>query len=331
MNIEFHYYTLFYLARNAGFDESEAQVIAISSQLVDECLMPWAVGQRGESAATEVTQNYSFWDEDVCRDIYRPFHFIPGERDTAARRRLDGKPGRWPVSADSPLAREILIAALKTGSPFRIGIALHAYADTWAHQDFSADQEEANSLGRLGLPPVGHLQALGTPDDPRLSWSDPRLKAEHGAVDNSKRCAAAALRIFRFLRTYRRAGFKDDSLIVGHLIELWKGGGVRDASARASDYIVDLDVPPYIPESWALEAGGIPSGMLGGAVPRFPTGYEGSSWISRAAVKAESTLGVVRGSIEGSRYTGSPFARWNEAAREHREFCLKLFFLRGIA
>lgn len=331
MNIEFHYYALFYLARNAGFDAPEALTIAISSQLVDECLSPWEIGPGGESGRTEVTQNYLFWNEDVGRNVYRPFHFIPGEREKAALRRIDGKPGRWTVTADSPLAKEILIAALKTGSLFRIGIALHAYADTWAHQNFSSEQEEQNSLGRLGLPPIGHLQALGSPDDPRRSWLDPRLKEAYCSVNNTERCAAAAGKIYRFLKTYRRAGFMDEDLVVGKLVELWRKGSSWDMSARASDYIVDLDVPPYIPEFWVREAGGIPSGTFGRGSAPTPTGYDRSSWLSRTAVKAESTLGASRGSIEERRYFNSLFARWNEAAREHRRFCLELFSQRGIA
>ncbi|MCX7027594.1 MAG: hypothetical protein NT061_08955 [Spirochaetes bacterium] len=235
------------------------------------------------------------------------------------------------MTADSPLAREILIAALRTGSLFRMGIALHAYADTWAHQDFSADQEEQNSLGRGGLPPVGHLQALGNPDDPRGSWVDPRLKDAFCAVDNAVRCAAAAIRIYRFLRTFRHAGFADESLIVGKLLELWKDRRSRDPLARASDYIVDLEVPPYIPESWAFKAGASPARILGKGRPYPLAGYDGSTWLAQAAAKAESTFGADRGSIESERYSGSLFAQWNEAARNHRGLCLTLFSQRGIA
>ncbi len=36
MNIEFHYYITKYLALSAGFEEDEAEIIAYSSQFVDD-------------------------------------------------------------------------------------------------------------------------------------------------------------------------------------------------------------------------------------------------------------------------------------------------------
>ena len=331
MNIEFHYYTLYYLARNAGFSEDDSLTIAISSQLVDECQTPWEILSEKGSKPTEVTQNYLFWNEGVAKEIYRPFHFLPGERDLAALRRKDGKPGLWPVTQDSPLARDILIAALKSRSLFRMGIALHAYADTWAHQNFSADEESANSLGRGGLPPVGHLQALGNPDDLRGSWTDPRLKDEFGAVANIERCTSAVRKIYRFLKTYQHSDFIDEDLVLGKLLELWKGKKTRDQAAWASDYIIDLDVPPYLPESWPLEAGGRFSGMLGRLTTNPGSGYDQSTWLTRTVAKAESAFGAPRGSIEGEKYSGSQFARWNLVAQDHRRLCLALFSQRGIA
>lgn len=47
MNIEFHYYALRYLCKNAGFPGEDASTIAISSQLVDECTAPWEVSGKG--------------------------------------------------------------------------------------------------------------------------------------------------------------------------------------------------------------------------------------------------------------------------------------------
>ncbi|MDP2792214.1 MAG: hypothetical protein Q8O15_10720, partial [Rectinemataceae bacterium] len=75
MNIEFHYYALQYISRCAGFSQVDASTIAISSQLVDECMAPWEVfppprqgaAAKGEADFesyrlfhTQVTQNYVF-------------------------------------------------------------------------------------------------------------------------------------------------------------------------------------------------------------------------------------------------------------------------------
>ncbi|MCE1196066.1 hypothetical protein LWX53_06160 [bacterium] len=333
MNIEFHYYALRYLARCAGFPESESAEIAISSQLVDECLAPWEIaGARGGAAThTEVTQNYLFWDEGVAAGIYRPFHFIPGVRDAASARRADGAASPGAVTPDSPLAREVLIAALRTKNLARIGIALHAYADSWAHQGFSADIEPQNALDPASpLPAVGHLQAFGAPDDPRRRWVDPRLAEGEREVDNAGRFAGAAGMIYRFLCAFRRKGFSDEAFVVERLAELWRRPAPPgDSAARASDYIIDLDLPPYEPEAWAREAGGTIAGLSARGPDPFAAGYNRLAWLKGAAMKASAAAGAARGWIPAERYRGSRFERWNEAAREHRAFCLSLFKERG--
>jgi hypothetical protein len=339
MNIEFHYYALYYLCRNAGFSEADSSKIAISSQMVDENLAAWEIKDGNWTALSIVTQNYQFWDETTARNIYRPFHFLPGEKPEADSRRMDGRAGRHPVTADSPLAREILIAALRSGNPYRIGIALHAYADTWAHQNFSADQEPQNALDpRSVLPPVGHLQALKRPDDPRLIWLDPRLKKEQSEVRNARRFTQAASMIYRFLTTSRKKGFEDEVFVVGRLKELWEEGGgqssgmaAEDSLARASEYIVDFDVPPYEPEAWIRSLGAQEKSILGKDPVQEKLGYDRLSWIRHAAAKASSALGSTRGSIARTSYKDSDFAAWNLAAKTHLEYCSLVFEQRGIA
>lgn len=333
MNIEFHYYTIRYLARCAGFSDDDSAEVAISSQLVDECLAPWEiVDARGEvEAHTEVTQNYLFWDERVAEGIYRPFHFIPGDRDIASARRADGAASRGAVTADSPLAREVLIAALRTRNLMRIGIALHVYADSWAHQGFSADIEPQNALDPASpLPAVGHLQAFGAPDDPRRRWTDPRLAAGEREADNAARFAVAASKIYRFLRAYRREDFVDEAFVVERLAGIWRRPAPSgDSAARASDYIIELDLPPYEPEAWAREAGGTIASLSARSPDPFAAGYSRLAWLKGAAMKASSAAGAARGRIPAERYRGSRFERWNAAAGEHRAFCLSLFKERG--
>jgi hypothetical protein len=358
MNIEFHYYALHYLSRCAGFSENDASTIAISSQMVDECIAPWEIfgwkpglspggetgsvaGNRAGSAIgrgaegerlTQVTQNYVFWDETVARDIYRPFHFIPGDAQLASARRIDGRAGPYVVTEDSPLSREILIAALKTKDLFRIGIALHAYADTWAHQNFSGDSEAQNALDPSSpIPAAGHLHALKSPDVPRLVWQDPRLKGDFRGVSNAARFTMAASMIYRFLCTFNRRKFDDEVFVTGRLEELWNGRGASgDSAARASDYIVDFDVPPYEGDAWAKRAGGASHGILQAPDP-YRSGYDRLAWLKNAATKASSAFGSTRGRIPESGFEGSAFAFWNRAAQDHRRFCLSLFKQRGIA
>ncbi len=338
MNIEFHYYALYYLCRSAGFSEEQAGTISVSSQMVDENLAPWEILGTHRTRLSIVTQNYQFWDESTARAIYRPFHFLPGDKAKADSCRRDGSAGSYPVTADSALAREILVAALKSGNLYRIGIALHAYADTWAHQNFSADLEPQNALDpRSPLPPVGHLQALKNPDYPRHRWEDPRLRSDLAEVRNAERFVQAAKMIYRFLTTSRKNEFDDEVFVIGRLQELWEGasfgkGAAKDDSlARVSDYIIEFDVPPYMPEAWALQAGARPKNFLSRDSALGSLGYDRISWIRNAANKASSALGATMGSIALSSYENSDFAAWNQAAAKHLEYCSLVFEQRGIA
>lgn len=326
MNIEFHYYSLYYLCRNAGFKENEAEIISISSQLVDDCRAPWRISGKYPLPLTEVTQNYSFWDEATGTNIYIPFHFIPGSIDKAAALRLDKKKGKNVVTPDSLQARDILIHALKSRNLFRIGVALHAYADTWAHQNFSAHNDEINAFpGTALLPAIGHLHALKKPDIPPLVWTDERLKPEFQMIDNPARYARAAGMIYRFLCTYNHRTFNDESLVIGTLEELWRGQANKsDGNARASDYIVDLGVPPYVPEMWVRSCGGIFSEGSNQSTSALMSsnGYDKAVWLKAAVRKTELLSGQPQGSIPAETYSGSLFEHWNEAVREHRALVL---------
>ena len=67
MNIEFHYYAVYALALEAGFDEHSAFVLATSSQEVDDSTTALAFDAPRGRVALAVTQHYLFWDEAVDR------------------------------------------------------------------------------------------------------------------------------------------------------------------------------------------------------------------------------------------------------------------------
>ena len=80
MNIEFHYYLTKYLALEAGFDDSEAEIIAYSSQYVDDNSTQYKIelpdGSEYENYITQ-TKNILRPRKQLMR-IYLLFHFLPG-------------------------------------------------------------------------------------------------------------------------------------------------------------------------------------------------------------------------------------------------------------
>jgi hypothetical protein len=318
MNSEFHYYALYFACVRAGLPEERAGRIAYSSQYVDEAINAFSID--GGSYLTEVTQNYAFWDESVLRDIYLPFHFVPAAGACATG-------ARWATAADCPIAKELLVAALNSRDDYRIGIALHAYADGWAHQNFSGRLEEANAVDPSSpLPPVGHLQALRRPDDPAGEWLDPRLGPGSDLVANRERFMKAARKIYRFLRASQRLGFEDEELALEPLGRIWESGP-RDARSRIVDYTVELGVPPYDKAEW-LELAGLPSEL---AEDGLLVGYDKLAWL-RSELRERAGLGQgVRSLDSGGRFGGSSLHRWNEAARAHRGAAKAIFAREGFA
>jgi len=331
MNAEFHYYAVCFLCLRAGFPERRAVDIAFASQYVDNAILAYEIDDGGETYATEVTQNYVFWDEATLRDIYLPFHFVPGDFERSRRERAAGgaakSASRWAVTPDSPIAKELLVAALRTDDDFRIGIALHAYADTWAHQNFSGRTEAGNAMDPDSpLPPAGHLQALRAPDDASGRWVDPRLGGELSLVDNASRFRAAAKKIYRYLRTYLRRGFEDEDLHLDELEASWRRYP-GDMKARIAAAVVDLRVPPYDKRGY-LEAAGISDVEADDS--RF-SGYDKLAW-ARAQISRSAGLGSgLRRVNTRGLYRDSSIRRWDEAAREHRSLALSILKKESLA
>jgi hypothetical protein len=330
MNAEFHYYSVYFLCLRAGMPERRCSDIAFASQYVDNAILAYDIDDGGFSCRSRVTQNYLFWDEETLRGIYLPFHFIPGDMEAARRERVDGAASRWTVTPDSPMAKELLVSALRTGDDFRIGIALHAYADTWAHQHFSGRIEEGNAVSPASpLPPAGHLQALRAPDDAAGRWTDSRLVPELARVDNAARFRAAARKIYRYLRTHLRLGFAEEELVLDELCAVW-ARNPGDMKARVASFTVDLDVPPYDKRSYLSRAGiGLdrpderPEDILAG-------GYDKLDWLrGELARRSGSGSGLRRVETRG-RFRDSELRRWDDAARDHSELATSLLKKEGL-
>jgi hypothetical protein len=327
MNAEFHYYAVYFLCLRAGMDRERCSDIAFASQYVDNAIVAYDIDDGGFRYRTEVTQNYIFWDEATLREIYLPFHFVPGDLERARAERVDGAASRWTVTPDSPLSKELLLAALRTGDDFRLGIALHSYADTWAHQHFSGRIEACNVVDPSSpLPAAGHLQALRSPDDAVGIWQDRRLRLGLSRVDNCARFLAAARRIYRYLRTSMRQGFEDEELVSGELRSVWSRYQ-GDMKARLASFAVDLDVPAYDKRDYLARAGISEESQEDSIL----SGYDKLSWLKSEVQRRIGAGSGARRAATGGRFRGSALHRWNEAARGHRELALSILSREGLA
>ncbi len=138
MDIEFHYYITYILAKESGFSSDEAAKIAYSSQYTDDNNKKIKVKKQDGS----IYDNYISQTMNIARPInkliriYFCFHFLPGKCLSNSIKRIDGALHILNTTPDSEHAKTMLADALNTGNLYRIGLATHCYADTWAHQNF---------------------------------------------------------------------------------------------------------------------------------------------------------------------------------------------------
>lgn len=320
MNSSFHYYTIHFLAVKAGFSKPEASTLSYSSQYVDSNLRPWRIETPQGPYDTLPTQNYAFWNPEVVRQIYLPFHFIPSGSEVFPSVRKDGRTQPYDVRPNSDMAKSLLKAALKTRNLYRVGIALHGFADTWAHQNFTGLPEYWNQLERTTpLPPAGHAQAASAPDQWTQVWEDHRLQEPR--IRNSDRFLGCAGKIYRYLCIYQGKDFKlDEDFVRWELEEIVQATSqARSDEERTLDFILWGDLEPYDKNRWIREAAEPPSDTEEGPV----------IWEELMKLKEElfSKVGLGhRETIQGRpQWETSAFKQWMDAARDHLTEAHRLF------
>jgi hypothetical protein len=288
VDIEFHYYMTYLIAARAGFAPEDAAVVAQSAQEIDDNHIPISVSAGTPYAYESITsQTMDILRPEHDRKIYPIFHFIPGEPDAPTARRKDGLMSDWTTTPNSPLANEMLDTALGSGSLHRIGASAHAYADTWAHQNFLGKDASFNEMpdetraekieGVISLMRVGHALAGHRPDIPGLIWIDGRLV--DAQIDNTARFMDAANHLYRKLATYKNPQISQaelDENAVALVIDLKTDVG---PSSKTSQQLDRARIDRYKARAGTVAYGGVP-------MPE----YRLARWADAAFVQQRSDL-----------------------------------------
>lgn len=208
MRIDFHFYTIYVLARAAGFSSEDAHVIAYSSQYTDDEVAEndiWFEG--GDIFKPRITAHRIFDPHSVTTEIskkvWMPYHFVPGNTGAGDERLI--------TRANGPIIQEIINEFLNADFdiiPYGLhllGIILHAYADTFSHQNFIGIRNELNRVNDLKIggqavpeflvyrvaPSLGHTQVGSTPDEPYREWEYWNYSGAH-EIHNHQRTLDAA-------------------------------------------------------------------------------------------------------------------------------------------
>jgi hypothetical protein len=202
MQIDGHHTLTYVIARYAGIEHPCAAEIAYSAQYVDEATNGGPIHFDNGAMYERIVSAHKMLDYRNTQElanhlVWIPFHFLPGNEGLASNEESDGRFIRKLVcKPDSPVARDMLkMVATHWSKPYAthlMGVAMHVYADTFAHQGFAGVIHDYNKVDNLDSPnasllqrfrdnmfsdgisvssPLGHGAALSFPDRPYVSWS----------------------------------------------------------------------------------------------------------------------------------------------------------------
>jgi hypothetical protein len=234
MQIDFHHGVTYVVARLAGFEHLEAEVIAYAAQYVDDAtnsgVVAFSNGAMYERmSSAHRTLDYRNFEELANHRVWIPFHFLPGNGGMPAGASPPGTfIDKLRCLPDSPVARDMVRTCIAArGAPsglYRLGITMHVYADTWAHQGFAGVNHEVNHARHLTgadrrpdhsmmnrlmnyfvseALPLGHGAVLSNPDKPWLVWGYTNGRGEVIVRDNPTDFVLAADAMCRAMRRFR--------------------------------------------------------------------------------------------------------------------------------
>ncbi len=244
MQIDFHHAVTYVVARLAGFDQAKADTIAYCAQYVDDATNSGLIRFDNNAMYSRISSahrmlDYRNFDALANHHVWLPFHFLPGNGGLEAGRNPDGSfIEKIICRPNSPVAQDMVRACIEDADAayglHRLGVTMHVYADTWAHQGFAgvnhkvndirtlddADEPDAGLFARLrdyfgdkfdqaagkfvgDAMPLGHGAVLSYPDRPWLKW---RYRNHNGRVterNNTQDFIEAADAMCKAMRRFR--------------------------------------------------------------------------------------------------------------------------------
>jgi hypothetical protein len=234
MQIDFHHGVTYVCARLAGFEHHAASTIAYCAQYVDDATNAGLIRFDNGALFSRISSAHKMLDYRNFQILanYRvwiPFHFLPGNGGLPAGQdpagsfieKLICRPNSY-VAQD--MVRECIERRHTTYGLYRLGITMHVYVDTWAHQGFAGVNHRVNEARQWvdgsGQPdralmsrlkgyfisealPLGHGAVLSNPDKPFLQWGYTNGRGERIARNNPKDFLEAAEQMCKAMQRYR--------------------------------------------------------------------------------------------------------------------------------
>ena len=159
MQIDFHHTATYAIARIAGFTHDDAAVIAHCAQYVDDATNGGTIAFDNGAMYTHIASAHKHFDYRNFSDlamqrVWLPFHFLPGNGGVAAGANPEGRfIEKIICRPNSHVAQDVLRSCIREQDAryglHRLGITMHVYADTWAHQGFAGVNHRVNDIRAL--------------------------------------------------------------------------------------------------------------------------------------------------------------------------------------
>ena len=273
MQIDFHHGVTYVIARLAGFKHKEASIVAHCAQYVDDATNGGqikfdnnAMYKRIYSAHKHV--DYRHLHELSNHQVWIPFHFLPGNNHKPAGENPDGTFIQKLICCpNSFVAKDMVRKCIKGKKEeyglHRLGITMHVYADTWAHQGFAGVNHKVNNITDIkdkngvldpsiiesvanyfgdgwdsiqskfvgSALPLGHGAALSYPDMPYLKWSYVDGLGNTIERDNPKDFLEAADNMCIAMKCYINGNYDSNNI----------GGLPKDDKDKIASMFNDID------------------------------------------------------------------------------------------
>jgi len=210
MNREFHYYIVRLVAGRAGLRGEDLRRFAYSSQFVDDNTREYNIHYHYCDFSNQMFINpisQTMLPDAKGETIYKTFHFVPGDSNSSSKRK-DGRVDPLTVTPDNDSVNRMIDYACSTGNIYLMGIAAHAFTDSWAHQNFTGEWGHFN--GEANMPSVGHMLEGTKPDRIAAVWHDRRLIDDR--IVNVDRFLDAAIALFKKLFIFANHNYDDEYL-----------------------------------------------------------------------------------------------------------------------
>ncbi|MGE5328683.1 MAG: DUF6765 family protein [Deltaproteobacteria bacterium] len=351
MEIDFHHAVTYVLARLAGFNAGEAEIIAYSAQYVDDAIYDNTVLFNNGAIYKPVCSahkalDYRNFNKLANHLVWVPFHFLPGncfKKEDECKEdfylKIICRPNSY-IADD--MIRECIRRHKEPNALYRLGITMHVYADTWAHQGFSGiqhfsnrvqflDDETSRKLGNKvakyfsgifdnelskfldDVMPIGHGAVLSYPDKPYLKWKYKDYSGKLIERDNPAIFLDAAKNMFVAMQRFRAGNSREEGM------ELSKE--VSNLLLKQFNEINDVDSRVRHKRWMKILA----QGALGFSPVNLSYSCDGpGSWEYKAFSGKKNTVGIKYEYNE--IFENSNWKSFHDALAEHHYFLLHVLF-----